>query len=537
MDEVASLDLAPGETAALGERGLLIGTEHPAALRHQLSAQLPDELEVTAGIASVLISSDDPLSGLLDLERLTTAAATSVPVEGRSHVIEVLLDGEDLAEVVARTGLDPAEIALELASAPLEVATVGFSPGFGYLRGLRGGLAELPRRPSPRARVPAGSLAVAAGFAALYPQESPGGWWLLGRSAAALFDPRRKPPSLLEPGDSVQLVVVTELEVTGDPMERAPLRPPVGCLPAARVLAAPPGSSVVDDGRRGLARVGVPRGGPLDPDSALLLDLLLGGAASAIELAGAGLELELEHSLVVACIGLELQVDGRPVPDGVPLSLPAGSRLLAGLQPTRACGYLSWRGGVEIEPLLGSMGTDALSLTGPGWLSGGDLLGQGAIRGRPRTRLGALPPRPSGRLRYLAGPHQLALEGRADQLEGLELELVAPSNRVGHRVAPTSGPLRSRALRLSSLPVLRGAIQLPPDGKPIILGPDHATLGGYPVLGCLIAADLGRLGRMLPGSRFCLEAVSAEEAGRLDRAQAEALQLAASAAPVLEDLR
>lgn len=124
---------------------------------------------------------------------------------GQRHLeIPVVFDGPDLDEVAQRTGVTADTVVAWMTTAELGVAFVGFSPGFPYLVGLPPPLASVPRRPSPRAAVPAGSVAVGGGFASVYPQSTPGGWMLLGRTSIALFDPDRPPYATLAPGDTVR---------------------------------------------------------------------------------------------------------------------------------------------------------------------------------------------------------------------------------------------------------------------------------------------------------------------------------------------
>jgi KipI family sensor histidine kinase inhibitor len=115
--------------------------------------------------------------------------------------------GPDLGEVAQRVELGTGELIERLCSVELVVAFVGFSPGFPYLIGLPKEL-ELPRRASPRARVPAGSVAIAGPFAGVYPSPTPGGWHLLGRTELPLFDPRVEPPSVLAPGGRVRFEAI-----------------------------------------------------------------------------------------------------------------------------------------------------------------------------------------------------------------------------------------------------------------------------------------------------------------------------------------
>jgi KipI family sensor histidine kinase inhibitor len=114
-------------------------------------------------------------------------------------------DGPDLAEVAARTGLTEAEVVRRHAGVEHIVLAIGFVPGYPYLGTLPPEL-ELPRRATPRVRVPAGSVAIAGRQTGIYPFETPGGWHLIGRTDAGLWDPTRASPSLLAPGDRVRLV-------------------------------------------------------------------------------------------------------------------------------------------------------------------------------------------------------------------------------------------------------------------------------------------------------------------------------------------
>ncbi|TDD74545.1 5-oxoprolinase subunit PxpB [Actinomadura rubrisoli] len=193
-----------GDTALLVETGDL-ATAHRlnAALRE---AALPGIVDVVPGERTVLVAT---VPGT-DLDRLAArlpalplpqdAAGGADPVE-----IPVVYDGEDLDEVAELTGLSRDEVVDRHSSAAYTVAYLGFSPGFGYLTGLDPAL-HVARRESPRTAVPAGSVAIAGPYAAVYPSASPGGWRLLGRSGLALWDVTRDPPSLLQPGMRVRFV-------------------------------------------------------------------------------------------------------------------------------------------------------------------------------------------------------------------------------------------------------------------------------------------------------------------------------------------
>ncbi len=122
---------------------------------------------------------------------------------GDAVTIHVVYDGDDLGDVADRTGLAVEEVIERHEAGVYTVAFCGFSPGFGYLRGLDPAL-HLPRRATPRTNVPAGSVAVAAGYSCVYPSPSPGGWHLLGTTTATVWDAGRKDPALLRPGMTVR---------------------------------------------------------------------------------------------------------------------------------------------------------------------------------------------------------------------------------------------------------------------------------------------------------------------------------------------
>jgi len=129
--------------------------------------------------------------------------APTAPLDRADVVIDVVYDGEDLDEVARLTGMSPAEVVAAHTAAPMRVGFGGFAPGFGYLIGGDPRL-HVPRRAEPRTHVPAGAVGLAGEFSGVYPRVSPGGWQLIGRTDAVLWDVDRDPPALLTPGTRVQ---------------------------------------------------------------------------------------------------------------------------------------------------------------------------------------------------------------------------------------------------------------------------------------------------------------------------------------------
>ena len=121
----------------------------------------------------------------------------------RDHVIPVHYDGMDLDAVAAATRLSAAEVIARHSGRTYRVDLLGFVPGFAYMSELDRSL-QLPRRPEPRPRVSAGSVAIAAAQTGIYPLDTPGGWHIIGRTETKMFDPAREPPALLRPGDTVR---------------------------------------------------------------------------------------------------------------------------------------------------------------------------------------------------------------------------------------------------------------------------------------------------------------------------------------------
>lgn len=163
---------------------------------------------VPPAVLDALVHEVDGLVGAAERDGADAASAVPAGRDGAERpVVElpVVYDGIDLTEVAAATGLAVDEVVRRHRDATYTVAFGGFMPGFAYLVGLDDAL-RLPRRPTPRERVPAGSVAIADEFTAVYPAATPGGWHLVGRCPTALFDVDRDPPALLVPGARVRFV-------------------------------------------------------------------------------------------------------------------------------------------------------------------------------------------------------------------------------------------------------------------------------------------------------------------------------------------
>ena len=271
------------------------------------------------------------------------------------------------------------------------------------------------------------------------------------------------------------------------------------------VLAPGPLTTVQDAGRAGWASVGVPRSGAADRPSADLANRLVGNrpGAAVLEVTAGGLRVRAERTLFVCVTGAPapVVVDGRPAPFAAPTTLPAGAVLGLGIPRTGLRSYVAVRGGIDVPPVLGSRSTDTLSGLGPVPLTAGARLPVGAEAGEEPlvdvAPVGAPPDRPV--LRVLPGPRRDWLADDAwAALVGAPWHVSPDSDRVGLRL---SGPALGRARReeLPSEGLVPGALQVPPDGAPVLFLADHPVTGGYPVLAVVVTADLGVAAQLRPG--------------------------------------
>lgn len=450
--------------------------------------------------------------------------------------IPVVYDGADLAEVAHLTGLTPDEVVARHVGGRYRVAFGGFVPGFAYLVGLDPVLV-VPRLATPRTRVPAGAVAIGGEYTAVYPRTTPGGWRLLGRTEAVMFDPARDDrPALLVAGDEVRFVEVGRPDHGGDGgrdhnRERiarptAMTTPPDRNVPdrttglGIEVLATGPLLLVQDGGRAGLAEFGVPRSGAADPEALRTANRLVGNRpdAAALEVLLGGLVVRFGATAAIALTGARApaRLDGRPVPFDRAVRAAAGATLELDAPPAGLRSWLAVRGGIDVPAVLGSRSTDVLSSLGPEPVAAGDVLPIGhAVDGLPEVGLPdegieteVSAPRPlSGEpgpaapvvLGAYPGPRLDLLDDDSRRRLCEQVWVVLPdSNRVALRL---DGPplVRTDASELPSEGLVLGAVQVPHDGRPVVFGPDHPVTGGYPVVAVLTAKGVARAAQCRPG--------------------------------------
>ena len=517
------------------DRSLLVsfGDDISIEAHHQV-ARLTRALEGQRGVlnlhpafASVLIDFDPRFHSHADIETLARermGAASDEAREARLVEIPICYGGEfgpDLEDVARHTGLTPERFVELHAAADYLVYFVGFSTCFPYLGGLPPELAT-PRLSAPRKHVPAGSVAIGGSQAGIYPLASPGGWRIVGRTPLRLFDSQASPPPLLRMGDRVRFIP------TANPApwltdESALVGAAGSACQAAfshiRVLSAGLQTTVQDLGRFGYTHFGVSASGAADPLALRAGNLLVGNAenAAALEMTLVGGAFEFETDAVIALTGSDF---GAGLPLWTAVQIKAGQTVRCGATRSGARGYLAVRGGIGVPEVMGSASVHVMTGVGGRPLRAGDVLpiGGAAIRrpravgprGRPRAPEFAR----TGPLRVTPGPQA---HWFSDELYAAAYQVAEESNRMGLRLRGPAIP--SPAGHMLTEGVALGAIQIPPDGQPIILFVEHQTTGGYPKPANVISADFWRLGQLRPRDEVRFEPVTFERALDLLRQQ------------------
>ena len=551
----------------MGERALLVEVGSLAEvlpLRAALEESRPDGVvDLVPAARTVLVRVDPtvlPLAAARSwIERRRPSDDTSAE-HARLVELDIVYDGADLADTAALLGVAPDELARRHAAAEWTVAFTGFAPGFGYLVSDDWPY-DVPRLASPRTRVPAGAVGVAAAFTGAYPRETPGGWRLLGTTPERLFDPDAGAPAsaaLLTPGTRVRFRPAaappasaretasgrrddgeTPTARRSDAVSRAagpergrehgPERGRGGGRSELRIVEPGQLATLQDLGRPGVAALGVAGSGALDRGALRTANRLLGNpeGAAAIEVTLGGFRAVASTDVWFAVTGawgpIRLADDGHThvgrthdghTHDGRTHDLdpyqahlwPAGAELRLDRFAHGARAYLAVRGGLGGRVVLGSRSTDVLSGLGPDRLAPGSLVGvvDGAAEPVPAT-----PVAPWG------APHdddveiELAPGARAGWFAASALRLLFDSvwmvtddaDRVGMRL---DGPVleRARPGELPSEGMVPGAVQVSPSGRPTILLADGPVTGGYPVIAVVADASLDLLAQARPGTRI-----------------------------------
>lgn len=472
------------------------------------------------------------MSALRQRASLATAAMQRRDMAtGRVVEVPVRYIGEDLPEVAEMLGISVQEVIARHTERPYLAAFAGFAPGFVYLAEGHPSF-QIPRRKSPRTRVPAGSVALAGDFSAVYPSDSPGGWQLIGVTDIPMWDLDRAEPAYVQPGFRVQFrdaaKTPVHISLPSRPTsvrrgDKAQAAKPDTERAAIEFIATGLQTIVQDAGRHGMSGLGISPSGALDITSMRQANRLTGNPVHTpvLENLLGGLQLRCHGRAVLAVTGAEAALvlraaDGRawPVPLNQAVALDDGDTLSIGRPAAGVRCYVAARGGWDVEPVLGSCATDTLARIGPAAPQAGRRLGVGYSVPREQLQAVQLPgpdmPAPvlprSGELVTL----DVVLGPRSDWFTAEALDdfatqewLVTPqSNRIGIRLHGESPLTRCRHDELPSEGTVTGAIQVPISGQPVLFLADHPLTGGYPVVAAVASHHLYLAAQLPVGCRL-----------------------------------
>ncbi|MGO1543600.1 MAG: 5-oxoprolinase/urea amidolyase family protein [Gulosibacter sp.] len=517
-----------------GDRGLLLdfGSLDDAlhgfqALQHARAASRFEADELVPAAETVLIRGGDArhpevLVRLLRDVLIAGQGADAAQAHHDDIVVPVVYDGVDLEEIAGLTGFSETEVISRHTEASYTVAFTGFAPGFAYLSGGDTALI-VPRRSTPRHRIIAGSVGLADRFTGIYPRESPGGWQLLGHSTLPMWDLSRPDPALLKPGGTVRFEAVRDSATTATPL-RTEHTTEVTSAPqdsqhAVAVLEIQqPGLMTIfqDFGRPNLANLGVSASGAADRTALVTANELVGNVrgATALELGAGTVSCRVVRDTVIALAGaprrgtIKGPLGVRDVPHEQALRVNTGEILQLEPPERGVRTMLAVRGGIEAGTVLGSASRDTLAGLGPEPLAAGDRI---LANESSSQAVGfALPPSrqfagvgETTTLRILLGPRDDWFDTAGlDTFWQTRWEVSPRSDRVGVRLVGASIS-RDEAHVDRELPsegLATGAIQVPPDGQPVLFLADHPVTGGYPVIGSVCEADLDLAAQLPPGS-------------------------------------
>lgn len=486
-------------------------------------------LEIVPAARTLMIAFD---ALVLDQSQLLQAVGERFGKERSVGVTETVdipvhYDGEDITDVAELLGCSVADVVRRHTEAEYTVAFTGFAPGFAYLSAPDAKLA-VPRRTSPRTVVPAGSVGLAGEFSGVYPKASPGGWQLIGRTPLAMFDLNRDPAAILRPGlrvrfhDSARssMHVVEKAAVAAVPVVGVSSDVENGI----EILSCGLPVLVQDLGRTNMAAQGVSLSGALDHGNFKLANRIVGNrpGTPALEIAPAGFSFKAIGRGVMAFTGAPAAASVADANGAVtsiafntPIALDDGDvvSLLSPFIGTRS--YLAMRGGFVVEPVLGSVATDTLAQIGPLALGAGARVAVNSQNVKTPVLPGEQPAFAMPRadeivtLDVYLGPRTdwFTNEAVASFLSQ-SWEVTPQSSRVGIRLSGESLERLNRN-ELPSEATLRGALQVPASGQPVLFLSDHPLTGGYPVIANVAAHHLDLAGQIPVGAHIRFNALNA----------------------------
>jgi len=492
-------------------------------------------------------------------------------------------DGPDLTEVGVRNNLSADEVVGLHTAQPYRVYMLGFAPGFPFLGPIPLSIAT-PRRVEPRRRVKPGSVGIAGNQTGIYSMETPGGWQLIGRTTAKLFDPNRSNPFLIHPGDFVQFVRAKAEHSSATTACRCESRDTdtsrkeddgfksdtfldvalaveqtLHDTVFVEVLNEGLLTTIQDLGRLGYQRYGLSVSGAMDSVALRVANWLVGNAdnEACIEagLLGPTLRFSAPTRIAICGADMEARIDGQRKPMWRCLDVSGGQVLKLGAAVRGCFCYIAIAGGINVPVALGSRSTDMTAQIGG--LRGERLVVSDRIPCRAISSPSSRSPMISSRtpiqpLRDAPGFHARPRFVDPGSISSYERDapmrvLPAPQHHTfsddivkafteGSFIVRSGSDRRAYRLEGKKLPVCHstdivsdaiaaGSIQVLPSGELVVLMADRQTVGGYAKMAVVISADMPRLAQLRPGARVRFIFVSMEEAEFAARTMARDLTM------------
>ena len=413
-------------------------------------------------------------------------------------IIPIRYTGEDLVQVAELQGLSVAEVIQKHQQSVWNVAFIGFAPGFAYLTSPDRPFTDIPRLLVPRKKIPAGALGLAGQYSGIYPKDSPGGWQLIGITSEKMWDLQRQNPALLLPGMTVHFEDVTHQPTTVNVLEKIVPTIKPKFVDALFTVTAPSLQTLIqDEGRLNQSKIGVGSAGAMDLSAMHSANRIVGNPSqtAVIEVLNGGLKAKVHRATVIAVTGAISTIrikfsDGQSAnfQSYQAIALDEGDEFFIQTPTSGLRNYLAVRGGIEVDPVLQSASFDSLAVLGPAPLKVGDTLYQGQVKTTHISvtevaKLNLPKVRDVVELDIVMGPRTDWFD--TDSIERLCQQtwlVTQESNRVGLRLLGEHPLVRKITRELESEGTCIGALQIPPNGQPVLFMNDHPLTGGYPVI-------------------------------------------------------
>lgn len=451
-------------------------------------------------------------------------------ISGKQIEIPVRYDGEDLAFVAEVLEISIPEVIRQHTENEYTVAFTGFAPGFAYMVPETVSW-DIPRRKTPRTRIPAGAVALAGEFSGIYPQASPGGWQLIGNTDVQMWNLSRPEPALLQPGYRVRFRNIEHSTATISLPKKSipeksisPEKSNVAETPAQEkhhyldVLSVGLQTLFQDLGRFGKSGLGISASGAMDKSALRSANRIVGNSSdqACLEIVQGGFNAIARGQIIIAVTGASCPVQIKTsqgtqffVSTYQPIDLNDGDEITLGTADAGMRSYLAVRGGFIVPEVLGSRSFDTLSAIGPAPLKPGDKLIREKTSRCMAISLSEIPAfvMPAKDdivvLDIFCGPRtDWFTQASIDLLREQIWQVTPQSNRIGLRLNGEYPLSRVKHEELPSEGTCIGAIQIPASGQPVLFLADHPVTGGYPVIASVAPYHLDLAGQIPINARI-----------------------------------